>query len=137
MASAWGKSWGAAWGNSWGLIAATAGEVVRPSGGFPYPLDREHERSHISKSVRKIIKQVAKKQVEELVEQEETAKSQAAVQQLMTALAKADLQYKAFYAEILEQERQRLIDAEIKYLIGLKRMRDEEEEVLAVLMAMM
>ncbi len=55
----------------------------------------------------------------------------------MTALAKADLQYKAFYAEILEQERQRLIDEEIKYLMGLKRMRDEEEEVLAVLMAMM
>lgn len=137
MASAWGKSWAAAWGNSWGLIQTVAEEAVRPSGGFPYPLDREHERSHISKSVRKIIKRVAKEQVEELVEQEATAKSQAAVQQLMTALAKADLQYKAFYAEILEQERQRLIDAEIKYLIGLKRMRDDEEEVLAVLMAMM
>jgi len=110
---------------------------VMPSGGFAYPLDRLHTQSHVSKSVRKIIKRIAKKQVEEQIEDVETAESQAFVQQLMTALAKADLQYKAFYAEILEQERQRLIDAEIKYLIGLKRMRDEEEEVLAVLMAMM
>ena len=112
-----------------------AEEAIRPSGGFPYPLDKEHERSHISKSVRKIIKRVAKEQVEELVEQEETAKSQAFVQQLMTALAKADLQYKAFYAEILEAERRRLIDDEIKQLMARKRLRDEEEEVLAILMA--
>jgi len=119
-----------------GFTQVTESEVL-PSGGFAYPLDRLHTQSHVSKSVRKIIKRIAKKQVEEQIEDVETAESQAFVQQLMTALAKADLQYKAFYAEILEQERQRLIDAEIKYLIGLKRMRDEEEEVLAVLMAMM
>jgi len=108
-----------------------------PSGGFAYPLDGLHTQSHVSKSVRKIIKRIAKKQVEEQIEEIETAESQAFVQQLMTALAKADLQYKAFYAEILEQERQRLIDDEIKQLMGIKRMMDEEEEVLAVLMAMM
>ena len=110
---------------------------VMPSGGFAYPLDGLHTQSHVSKSVRKLIKRIAKKQVEEQIEEIETAESQAFVQQLMTALAKADLQYKAFYAEILEQERQRLIDDEIKQLMGIKRMMDEEEEVLAVLMAMM
>jgi len=108
---------------------------VRPSGGFAYPLDGLHTQSHVSKSVRKIIKRIAKKQVEEQIEEVETAESQAFVQQLMTALAKADLQYQAFYADILEAERQRLIDEEIKQLMGIKRMRDEEEEVLAVLMA--
>jgi hypothetical protein len=114
--------------------------TVTPSGGFTYPLDDRHKYSHISKTVRKIIKKVAKEQVEEQIENEGAVESQEVINQamaarLMTALAKADLKYQAFYAEILEIERQRLIDEEIKQLMAIKRMRDEEEEVLAVLMA--
>jgi len=110
--------------------------TIRPSGGhFTYPYDDQHRYSHLSKTVKRIIHEVAKEQVEENLEEVGTQESQAFVQQLITALAKVDLKYQAFYAEILEAERQRLIDEEIKLLMGIKRMRDEEEEVLAVLMA--
>ena len=110
--------------------------TVRPSGGhFTYAYDDLHRYSHISKSVKRIIQKVAKEQVEENLEEVGTQESQEFINQLITALAKADLKYQAFYAEILEAERQRLIDEEIKLLMGIKRMRDEEEEVLAVLMA--
>lgn len=134
MASTWVNSWGKAWGNVWGLI--TSQEPIQPSGGgFTYPLDRRYEHGHISKSVRAIIKRVAKKQVEEKIEKIDVD-IENYTKQLMTALAKADIQYKAMYNKILEDERQQLIDAEIKSLMGLKRMRDEEEEVLAVLLAL-
>ena len=110
--------------------------TIRPSGGhFTYPYDDQHRYSHLSKTVKRIIHEVAKEQVEENLEEVGTQESQEFINQLITALAKADLKYQAFYAEILEAERQRLIDEEIKYLMGIKRMRDEEEEVLAVLMA--
>lgn len=110
--------------------------TVRPSGGhFTYPYDDQHRYSHLSKTVKRIIHEVAKEQVEENLEEVGTQESQEFINQLITALAKADLKYQAFYAEILEAERQRLIDEEIKYLMGIKRMMDEEEEVLAVLMA--
>lgn len=109
-------------------------EAIRPSGGFTYPLDTLRSPRHVSKTALKVIKRVAKKQVEELVEQESEA---AFTQELMTALAKADLQYKSIYDEILQEERSKIIDAEIKRLIGIKRMQDEDEEVLAILMASM
>lgn len=108
--------------------------VIAPSGGFPYPLDALRSPRHVPKTASKIIKRIAKKQVDELVEQEQAA---GFVQELETAFAKADLQYKAFYAEVLQIERERLIDEEIKRLFRLKHMQDEDEEVLAILMASM
>jgi hypothetical protein len=86
------------------------------------------------KAVTKIIRQLAKKQVKRLKDEE---REFAYEQQLMTALAKADLQYREVYGELLQRERERLIEAEVVRLKRKQQMRDEEEDVLAFLMSVL
>ena len=144
MASAWGLSWGSAWGNAWGLLtptpptptpAVTGGggyvrkEKKRTPANFGYPLDARRSERHVPKTAQEIIERLAEEQVEARVQS-------GFEKQLVEALDAAELAYRDFYLELLQVEREKIIDAQIKELFALKRMQDEDEEVLALLMLM-
>jgi hypothetical protein len=133
MASTWGISFGTAWGNSWGAVTPTPTPTPTPGGGgFTYPLDARRSKRHAS--VQKIIKRLAKRQVDDLITDKD--REEAYARQLQSELARLDLQYEAIFAAWLAEERAKLIDAEIQRLFAIKRLKDEEEEVLAMLLLM-
>ncbi len=96
---------------------------------FGYPLDARRSQRHVPKTAKKIIEELAEKQVEERTRS-------GFEEQLVAALDAAELAYREFYLELLQIEREKIIDAEIKALFELKRLQDEEEEVLAMLLLM-
>ena len=134
MASTWGIAFGSAWGGSWGALAPTPTPTPTGGGGYTYPLDSRRSPRHAPKSVQKIIKRLAKRQVDDLITDKD--REEAYARQLRLELARLDLQYEAIFATWLAEERAKLIDAEIQRLFALKRMKDEEEEVLAMLLLM-
>jgi hypothetical protein len=96
---------------------------------FGYPLDARRSERHVPKTAKKIIERLAEKQVEERIRS-------GFEEQLVAALDAAELAYREFYLELLQIEREKLIDEQIKALFELKRLQDEEEEVLAMLLLM-
>ena len=132
MASAWAKAWGGSWGSAWGQVAEPVPDaVVIGGGGFTYPLDARRSLRHAPKQVAKVITRLAKKQVDECKAEEVALAAAEYERQLVSELAKLDIQYKVLYVEILKEEIERLV---LEYR---KKMQDEEYEILACLMAMM
>lgn len=144
MSSAWGLSWGKSWGNAWGLLTPTPPtpeqtivggggyvrkEKKRTPANFGYPLDARRSDRHVPKTAQEIIERVAEEQVEDRVQS-------GFEKQLIDALESAELAYREFYLELLQIEREKIIDARISDLFALKRLQDEEEEVLTVLLMM-
>jgi hypothetical protein len=161
--SAWSSSWLLSWGGAWGpfgpvvedpafqecafqddafqadvcnqpqpvatTIVGGGGIIRKKKDSFGYPLDARRSERHVPKTAKKIIQRLAEKQVEERIRS-------GFEEQLVAALDAAELAYREFYLELLQIEREKLIDEQIKALFELKRLQDEEEEALAVLLLM-
>jgi hypothetical protein len=104
-------------------------------GGYTYPLDARRS-PRVAPHVETVIKKLAKKQVSAKKTSKKDREDEYE-QQLITELAKLDLQYQVFYLEVLEEERDRLLTSEIKRLIEAKQKQDDEYEAIALLMLMM
>lgn len=115
--------------------APAAGAAIRYPGGHPF-LGRSQERPErrkkhgIPQEVDEIIKQVAASQVARL-----EADKQKQFEELERELELRALKWERKYLTALAEEREYLINQEIGRLLREKILRDEEEAILAVLLA--
>ena len=138
MPNAWGTSFGGdtgAWGVSWGSGSEAPPEpppVVVPTpvpGGHPfYELPRYKKPKQ--REITRIINEVARRQVETL-----EADSQKRFEELERELEARQIEWDARYLTALNERREFLIEQEIGRL--LRKKNDEEETVIALLMALL
>lgn len=136
MASAWGLSWGRAWGDSWGLldeiptppVVVTPG--IKPSGGIPwYARPKKKRRKYTDEDVVKaVIEAVAQRQALALELDE-----QKRLEELVRELELKAIEWDSRYLELMNSERQRLIDEEIRKL--LRKKLDDDEAISLLLMS--
>jgi hypothetical protein len=108
------------------------------SGGFPHigrtqsSKEREEERERLGivpKKVERVIAKVAKRQVVDLKRTQEQAEAE-----LKHELARTDTAYKAFYARMLEDQREQLVQQEIAQL--MRKAEEEDDEAVSILLLM-
>lgn len=114
MASAWGKSWGKAWGNAWGVIT---GADTHDGGDYYYRWwKKQHEK-----------KLPSIKQVIEAVER--------TPEKALAAVPQAKKQFNIDYTGLKTNlKAQRFVAEQILILMELKRLEDEEEEAIEMLL---
>ena len=144
MPNAWGQSWGGdtgAWGVSWGEDGGAPPPVVEvstgpaPSGGrpSPHPWITRRLKKRKPDEIQQVIDTVAFRQVQTLELDE-----QKRFEELERELEARGIEWESRYLELLNQERERLIHEEIGRLLRQKKkIRDEEEAVIALLMALL
>ena len=133
MPNAWGQSWGGdtgAWGVSWGQgeapPPAAPSPGPAPSGGFHPWITRRKRRK--PDEIQQVIETVAFRQVQTLEPDE-----QKRFEELERELEARGIEWEAKYLELLNEERESLINEEIGRL--LRRKIAEEEELLLILLA--
>ena len=135
MASAWGQSWGQAWGVSWGDTGTTpvveTPAPIRYPGSHPY-LGLRLRKLKVKQEVREVIHRVAQAQVERL----ETDKHKQ-FEELLRELELEEIEWNTRYLTALQHEREFLIEQEIGRLLRKKIQTEEEEGLIAVLMAVL
>ena len=140
MPNAWGQAWGGdngAWGLSWGSSGVApppvtpAAESLRYPGSHPFLQIPERRKKHgIPQEVDEIIKQVAASQVARL-----ELDKQKQFEELERELELRALKWERKYLRALAEEREFLIHEEIGRLLKERMQRDEEEAILAILLA--
>ena len=143
MPNAWGSSWGGdsgAWGLSWGSSEAAsppaAVEAPRSGGAgrvlLRRPISRVHrellEKERLSREALEAIAEVARRQAERLELDE-----QKRFEELERELSLRSVEWEARYLDLLNEQREALINEEIGRL--LRRKVAEEEELLLILLA--
>ena len=142
MPNAWGSSWGGdtgAWGLSWGSSEAAppaAVEAPRPGGAgrvLPRrPISRVQrellDKERISREAAQAISEVARRQAERL-ELDELKR----FEELERELSLRSVEWEARYLDLLNEQRESLVNEEIGRL--LRRKIAEEEELLLILLA--
>lgn len=137
MPNSWDQAWGGdtgAWGVSWGSGSEAPPEppvVVTPPPPSGHPFLRlPRYRKPREKEITRIINQVARRQVETL-----EADSQKRFEELERELEARQIEWDARYLTALNERREFLIEQEIGRL--LRKKNDEEETVIALLMALL
>ena len=130
MANAWGLAWGGdtgAWGVSWGSSGVTpptppvVAPSVRPSGGIPwYARPKKRRKYQKEDIIQAVIEAVAARQALALELDE-----QKRLEELIRELDLRAIEWESRYLDLMNSERQRLIDEEIKKLLR-KKMQDDE-----------
>ena len=138
MASAWGLSWGRAWGDSWGILdevpltPPVTPAVPKPSGGILpwYARPKKKRRKYTDEDVAKaVIEAVAQRQALALELEE-----QKRLEELVRELDLKAIEWESRYLELMNEERQRLIDAEIGKLL---RKKVQDDEAISLLLSML
>lgn len=116
MASAWGKSWGSAWGNAWGLITGGGGDT-HDGGDYYY---RWWKKQHEKKLP----------PIEQVIEAVERTPERA-----LAAVPQAKKQFNIDYTGLKTNlKAQRFVAEQILILMEQKRLEDEEEEAIEMLL---
>ena len=119
MASAWGKSWGLSWGNAWGLIT---GADTHDGGDYYY---RWWKKQHEKKPQKPELPQL-----QEVIEAVERTPERA-----LAAVPQASKQFYIDYTGLKTNlEAQRFVAEKILILMEQKRLEDEEEEAIEMLL---
>lgn len=141
--SAWGKAFGFAWGNAWGPVAE---QPPKPAdngwlgGGFGLrdhfqsADERRAERERlgvIPAEVARAVEVVARIEARKPAAEIERDVAQA-VEALRAEVESDALAWRDFYADLLREAVQRLIDEEIRW--RLKAILDEQDEEQAILL---
>ena len=136
MANAWGLAWGGdtgAWGVSWGssgVVPPTPAPAgIKPSGGIPwYARPKKRRKYQKEDVVQAVIEAIAKRQAQALELDE-----QKRLEELVRELELKAIEWDSKYLELMNSERERLIDEEIKRL--LRKKLDDDEAISLLLMS--
>lgn len=137
MPNAWGLSWGGdtgAWGLSWGSSPAPPTPPVEPSGPVPsggipwYARPKKRRKYQKEDVIQAVIEAVAARQAAALELDEHKR-----LEELVRELDLRAIEWESRYLELMNSERQRLIDQEIRKL--LRKKIDDDEAISLMLMS--